>query len=97
MEGFIKHFQNTSPSQNVIETFTSGCCYWFAYILCARFQHAEMMYDPIWNHFMARLDGELFDITGKVTEQYPDAIPWDDFDDELEKDRIVQECIDFSK
>jgi len=55
-----------------------------------------MMYDPVANHFMVKYCDRLYDITGDVTDEY-DAQPWKDFDDELEKQRIVDYCIKFIK
>ncbi len=94
VEKFINHFLVVSPAKNVTEVFTCGCCYWFAYILCGRFANAEMMYDPIINHFVVEIDGRLYDITGDVTGQY-NVEPWKDFADELEKQRIIDYCITF--
>lgn len=93
---FIERFQKTSKTQNITEVFTCGCCYWFAHILCSRFSDAIMMYDPVMNHFMVGYDDRLYDITGDVTDQY-EAIPWKDFEDELERQRIVDYCIEFNK
>ena len=94
MQDFIDHFKRTSLTGNITEVF--GCCYWFAYILCGRFPEAQIMYDPVMNHFMAWYNGKLFDVTGDVTEQYK-AIPWEDFDDDLERERIVEQCIKFKQ
>ena len=55
-----------------------------------------MMYDPVINHFVVQYENKLYDITGDVTGKY-NVIPWDDFDDELEKQRIIEYCIDFSR
>ena len=88
---FIAKFHK---SNGVDETFTCGCCYWYAYILCGRFPDGEMMYDPVANHFMADIDGRLFDITGDVTSEYH-PIKWANFEDDLERRRIIDQCIDF--
>lgn len=55
-----------------------------------------MMYDPIVNHFAAQIENRIYDITGDVTDSYR-MIPWSSFDDELEKQRIIDYCIDFTK
>lgn len=91
---FISRFTNKGRKQEVIESFTCGCCYWFAHILCNRFPNAIMMYDLIDNHFVTLINGRLYDITGDVTGQYK-VIVWDDYDDELHKQRIVNDCINF--
>ena len=54
-----------------------------------------MMYDPIINHFMVMINERLYDITGDVTEKYK-PIFWDEFSDDLERERIVKYCINFS-
>lgn len=91
---FINSFINISPTKNVIETFSCGACYWFATILCQRFatEGAELYYAPIDNHFVTMINNRIYDITGDVTGQY-DIIKWSDFNDDLEKARIMRDCI----
>ena len=96
-ERFIARFHNVSQTNNIDDVFTSGCCYWFAAILCMRFSDAVLMYDPVINHFMAGRHGRLFDITGDVTDQYKHAIPWGQFDDCEERARIESQCIYFTE
>jgi len=96
VHSFINHFHKVSPTDDVTEVFTCGCCYWFAHILCSRFENAKMMYDPIINHFVAQIGDRLYDITGDVTDKYK-VVEWKHFDDELEKQRIVDYCITFTK
>lgn len=91
---FIERFTNKGKWHEVIESFTCGCCYWFAHILCTRFPEADMMYDPIINHFVVRIDNRLYDITGDVTDHY-NVVMWDYYDDEIEKLRIIEQCINF--
>jgi len=92
---FIKRFQH--PYTLVL--FTRGCCYWFATILFERFYDygAEIMYAPIENHFAVRINKEIYDITGNITESsiYTQWVRWCDFDDELERKRIERDCILF--
>lgn len=45
---------------------------------------------------LAETDNRLYDITGDVTDKY-DALPWRDFDDVLERQRIINFCIEFTK
>lgn len=92
VEQFIECFHSISETDNINEVFTKGCCYWFAFVLCSRFPGSRIMYDPDMCHFMAGINGMLFDITGNVTGLY-DAIPWDEMDDEIEKQRIVRDCV----
>lgn len=91
---FIHYFHHVSQTQNITEVFTSGCCYWFAYILCGRFPEAKLMYDLAANHFVAEIGGKLYDITGEVTDQY-NVIEWDKYDDSLHKERIIRDCVNF--
>lgn len=89
--GFIKHFQNPGT----IATFTEGCCYWFARILCERFRNDSpiMMYDPVMNHFAALIRGHIYDVTGEIYEE--GFVVWDEYEklDELESGRIERYCI----
>ena len=91
VSGFLKRFHAGS---DIDEVFTCGCCYWFATILCMRFQGGRLMYDQIENHFVAEIGGRLYDITGDVTDKYQ-VIAWDELDDELLRARIVRDCIMF--
>lgn len=91
---FISRFTLHGKFEQVAVAFTQGCCYWFTYILCSRFPNAIMMYDPVMNHFVTQIDDGLYDITGEVTEQYK-VVRWDTYPDELEKKRIIRDCINF--
>lgn len=73
---FIGHFRKA------VETFTTGCCYWFAYILKGRFPEAELIYLPVTGHFVSRIGGRFYDATGDVTECYENEtqIPWEEMD-----------------
>lgn len=73
--------------------FTSGNCYYFAVILKERFG-GEIYYLPIDNHFVCKIDKEYYDITGKAGfNEKP--YKWDNYPDELEKKRIIRDCINF--
>ena len=54
------------------------------------------MYDLTENHFVALIDGRLYDITGDVTEQYS-VIPWETYDDVQHKVRIIKQCVNFKE
>ena len=91
---FIKNFQN----EGTIKTFTEGCCYWFAYILLARFgditNKTHIMYNDISGHFATKINGKLYDITGEIEE----SEQWQKFDDYLIKEPsyslvIIRDCI----
>lgn len=89
---FLKRFHS---DKDVDIVFTCGCCYWFAEILCRRFQAQScLMYDQVANHFVVQIEGRLYDITGDVTDKY-DVEPWDELDDDLLKQRIIRDCIMF--
>lgn len=96
---FISRFKSLSPSGDVVDVFTKGCCYWFAYILSARFK-GTLMYDSVANHFATEIGGRIYDISGDVTDKYS-FIRWQDFDtvfhDPNELSRIKDYCILFTK
>ena len=90
---FLRRFH--AGNETVNEVFTQGCCFWFADILCKRFpEHSRLMYDQVANHFVAEIDGRLYDITGDVTDTYK-VEPWDELEDDLLRSRIIRDCIMF--
>ena len=93
VDDFLKRFH---ISNDVDEVFTSGCCYWFAYILFVRFirDRAVIMYDETANHFGTKISKRVYDITGDVTDKYH-WVPWDSITDESHRERIVKDCIKF--
>ncbi len=100
---FINRFTQGGRNQGTIDTFTCGCCYWFAQILFERFydpdawrDEVEIMYDQIINHFGCCIDDRIYDITGDVTDQYN----WGTWIsvaqmDELHTERIIRDCVNF--
>lgn len=78
------------------DVFLNGCCYWFAWILLARFP-GRIMYLPVLSHFVIEISERLYDITGDVTERYraEAVVPWDRMDayDSSVKDRVVRDII----
>lgn len=97
---FISRFTNDGRYKEVIEVFTCGACYWFAKILYERFKlfsgDAEIVYDPIINHFGCRIGDAVYDITGDCTEQY-NWSEWPMFKDWNWERRIVRDCILFEE
>ena len=94
MESFLRRFH---VSNDIDVVFTNGCCYWFSLIIYERFREdgAVVMYSTKSNHFGTKLsNGRVYDITGDVTDMY-DWAPWELFDDELEKARIIRDCVMF--
>ena len=93
---FINHFTFNGKYKQVIESFTCGNCYWFAFILKERFavHDAYIVYDDIANHFGCYIDGRVYDITGNITDDYV----WTDWDvmydiDPVHYKRIVRDCV----
>lgn len=93
---FIYRFTQYGKNSGVINSFTNGCCYWFARILSERFVSDEIVYDQVANHFGCRIGNEVYDITGDVTDKYN----WESWEvvakeDNLRTSRIVRDCINF--
>lgn len=98
VEKFIQEFKCAAGDPGSIEmVFTSGYCYWFAHILTTRFAEeadTEIMYDEIINHFGARINDKIYDITGDITDYYK-WIPFSELikRDELLHKRLIRDCI----
>lgn len=90
---FIKKFKFAHKCE-LEEVFTEGNCYYFAIILKERFKNANIQYDPVYGHFVAKINNRLYDITGDVTETYTNVTPFEDVD-ESQKKRIIRDCIRF--
>lgn len=93
---FISRFTNNGKLDQVKHCFTNGCCYWFAYILCKRFNVDTIMYDPIDGHFGTYINGKVYDITGDVTKGHK-WISWEwicNNEPNMLK-RITNDCINF--
>lgn len=88
--GFIKHFAKAK------DCFLDGCCYWFGYILQARFG-ARLFYLYEEGHFISQIHGRFYDVTGDVTEQYGQRpmLAWDEMEqfDSGRYGRIVRDCV----
>ena len=93
---FIARFNRNGNQEQVVETFSFGCCFWFSYILAARFANdgAVIMYDEVINHFGTRVDGRVYDITGDVTDNYH-WVPWSEISDDSLRRVIIRDCIMF--
>jgi hypothetical protein len=89
---FIAHFQRP----DTIEVFTNGMCYWFAVLLRERFG-GDILYNMAVGHFVCDIDGELYDVTGDVTEQYnyDPMVYWDALPeyDNLLYERLMRDCV----
>lgn len=86
---FISNFQNEAT----IKTFTNGCCYWFAIILCERFKMSGSItyiaYNQIAGHFAAVIDGVMYDINGEVSS----SDEWAQWDEWLENEPVYGEVV----
>ena len=87
---FIREFHGSEA------VFLNNCCYWFAFILQARFA-AEILYMPVDGHFVSRIQGHLYDISGDVTDKYAGdvVVPWarmQDYDAAV-YDRVLRDCV----
>lgn len=71
----------------------TGNCYHFASILQSVF-NGDIYYDVVNGHFLFCTNGSYYDWSGKVND-YDHLVKWDDFNeyDELQKKRIVRDCI----
>lgn len=90
---FIKQFQEFGS--DVTDCFSYGMCYYFAIILRERF-NANIVYDPIMNHFAGEIDGQVYDITGFLsTYDDPRWVYWEYYQEEdaLHTYRIYRDCI----
>lgn len=105
VELFIKDFKDLF-AEALEFTFYHGYCYWFAYILAARFK-GEIWFNPTLVHFATYIDEDLYDIYGKIEpgrdpitgeydERTDDWVSWEEYQycnshDKIES--IVSSCI----
>lgn len=99
---FIARFTNNSQKQEVIDTFSNGCCYWFATVLYERFADnpypATIVYDPYVNHWACEINYDVYDITGLISED--SDYEWCDWLSYVNEDashtrRLYRDCINF--
>ena len=101
---FITKFTDNGKRQEVIDTFSCGCCYWFAEILWNRFAlevvdtNCDIVYDPIINHWACRIDDRIYDITGDITDNKEYC--WENWNKFMFQDisltkRLLRDCINF--
>lgn len=101
---FITRFTNNGKRQEVIDTFSYSCCYWFAEILWNRFAlevvdtNCDIVYDPIINHWACRIDNRIYDITGDITDNK--EYYWENWNKFMFQDisltkRLLRDCINF--
>ena len=103
---FIARFTNQGKKVEVIDTFSNGCCYWFAETLWNRFildvvdTDCYIIYDPVINHWACCIDGRAYDITGDITDN--EEYSWHDWNRFMYQDisltkRLMRDCINFGK
>lgn len=101
---FIKNFSAAK------DTFLNGCCYWFAFILSARFHCGIIMYEPVEGHFVYAVSDNgniggihgqgfhFYDVRGDVTELYADkplySLDYLDKHDPPYYARLMRDCRD---
>jgi hypothetical protein len=102
VEQFISRFTFKGAKSEVIDTFTNGCCYWFAEILYLRFfafySNCAIVYDPLLNHWACAIGDRIYDITGDLTKNLKYSwVDWEEHakEDNLVTNRLYRDCIYF--
>lgn len=96
---FIDNFKSFGTGKEIVDCFSNGNCFWFAYILKARFPYGRILYIPVDNHFVYTDEDKLYDITGDCTKNYKDkaTIDWDVYQyrelGSSHLDRLIDDCI----
>jgi len=74
-EEWCKKFRlaGSEHEDTLIYAFTNGQCFTFADWLCRRLYGASIMYLTEEYHYVTEFGGDIFDITGNVTEKYKDC------------------------
>lgn len=91
---FINQFNASTGREQIEECFTSGMCYWFAFLLANRFPGGEIVYAVVENHFAYKYDKYVYDITGDITNKYT-FVSWFEYSmrDQDHASRIQRDCI----
>lgn len=90
IETFIKQL---CDDQIIVDKFTKGYCWHFAQILLSTFG-GELYYDPIMNHFAARVNCKLYDANGMIKNE-SDYMPYKDYEEiePIGAERLKHYCI----
>lgn len=96
---FIGRFSHVGRNERVqvLDAFLFGCCWWFAFILKSRFEReypCEIVVNYVANHFACRINGSVYDITGRRAD-VGEWERWDDCADDALRERIIEQCIMF--
>lgn len=108
MRDRVEHFIDTMKKdfpEELESVFYRGYCYWYAFILAERFK-GEIWFNPKIVHFAAKINGNLYDVYGKIrpgicpvtgNEDYSenDWTEWSKFQIERHEavESIVSSCI----
>jgi len=94
---FIENFKK-QRKEAVEYVFQNGNCYWFSVILIELFG-GEAYYLPIANHFITKIDGKYYDITGEITEFDETPMKWSEFCELDPKcaSRIYHYCVELKE
>lgn len=90
---FIINFKKGFPSDIVEDLFTESNCYHFAVILTNIFE-GDILYDVDNNHFISKIDGNYYDITGEVEKPF-NSYFWEEMESEdpIEYDLVYESCV----
>ena len=89
---------NAPLNEGAKDYFLNGYCYWYARILQERFRpwfEAEIMYNPVQNHFACRIKDIYCDASGILDVSPEDWVSWTSYI-ELEPKgaaRIYRDCV----
>ena len=96
---FIKGFKSIPRHpEEIVDVFTGGYCYWFAFILKERFKYANphIMYNGIEGHFACMIRDCKYDIRGIIpAEDSVNYEYWEEYKikDKESAERIIRDCI----
>ena len=90
---FIENFKNGFDSEYLEDVFLNGNCYHFSLILKSMFD-GEIIYDPHTQHFLIKINGSYYDISGEVEDPMDEYI-WDEMEEiDYEEYLLVeQDCV----
>ena len=86
---FINGFKKFNK-EAIETTFTNG--YWFAFILSERF-NGEIVMDIYGEHFMCKINDQLYDITGKIECNKVKVFEEYKYEDPLHYKRLLRDCV----
>lgn len=96
---FIRKFRtSTKDDDAIVELFTQGYCFWFAFILVTRFKGGKIYYNDLDNHYVMMLDGYFYDIRGELNISEDEKRYYIDWEEYKAKDKyhtmvLYRDCI----